>query len=211
MRIGATSYVTATSLTAPSLSTRHKSTDEAASSATQVSISSAGRAMAQGTLIPIDMSYQSIHKPDAETMERLNKMLAEYDRTMRDTYSPHGVSNYEQGLINAGNARQNAVIRLNGKIVGSFSDQGSFFASNAMGESLSSANGDQAAMTKLLKDKYGSSVDIQNFAPGTGPTWAELEKSMRGTDYFSRIPGLVAQFRQEAADWLRNNPVPFGA
>lgn len=155
----------------------------------------------------LDLSRATVQKPDPAMEQRIKEIFAAEAKR----YSPQGIADYEQGMINAGNERQTAVIRLNGKIVGSFSEHGSFFASNAMGASLSSAKGDQATMAKMLKDKYGSSVNIQTFAPGKGPTWAELEKSMYGTDYFSRIPGLMAQYRQEAAEWLQNNPVPFAA
>lgn len=207
MKIGASSYVSTIHQTTTPSSTRHIPAADPAVSATQVSISSAGMALAQGTLIPIDMSRLAVQKLDPAIEQKLKEMFAAEAKR----YSPQGISNYEQGMINAGNERQTAVIRLNGKIVGSFNEHGSFFASNAMGASLSGANGDQAAMAKMLKDKYGSSVDIQTFAPGSGPTWAQLEKSMYGTDYFSRIPALVSQYRQEATNWLQNNPMSFGS
>jgi len=180
-------------------------TADTATSTTKFTLSSEGKRMALSDLTPIDMSSKQITVPDSEELRSLMATIKQEEQNQRSRYSESGISNYEQQLIKQGNQQQTAVIKLDGQVVGSFSDQGSFFSSNAMGALVSSANGDQNAMAATLKAKYGSRIEIQTFAPGQGPTYAQVEKSIYGTDYFSRIPQAVADFRKEATSWLSSN------
>ena len=180
-------------------------TADTATSTTTITLSAEGKRMALSDLTPINISAKQIIVPDSEELRAAMERIKQAEQNLRSLYSASGISNYEQQLIKQGNQQQTAVIKLDGQVVGSFSDQGSFFSSNAMGALVSEANGDQNAMAAILKAKYGSRIEIQTFAPGQGPTYAQVEKSIYGTDYFSRIPQAVADFRQEATSWLSNH------
>jgi len=186
-------------------STEAATTADTATSTTKFTLSQEGKRMALSDLMPIDMSSKQITIPNAEELQATIERAKQVQQGMNSLYSESGINNYEQQLIKQGNQQQTAVIKLDGQVVGSFSDQGSFFSSNAMGALVSNSNGDQNAIAATLKAKYGSRVEIQTFAPGQGPTFAQVEKSIYGTDYFSRIPQAVADFRKEATSWLSSN------
>lgn len=179
-----------------------------ADTATTVTLSQAGKDQAYRV-----ENFQAIaatnlkQVTDPAELAEWKSRLDEMNQQITAFYSEQNVQEMAVQLQRQGNEHQTAVIKLDGKIVGSFSASGSYFTQNAMGSLVSSAEGDQNAMANILKQKYGNRIEIQNYAQGQGPTFAQLEKNLYGTDYFARAAESVASFRAEAADWRRNNSV----
>lgn len=186
--------------------TKTENATASANSASTVTLSQEGKDQAYKVdNLKVIAVTQLTQVTDPAVLAELKSRIDEVNQQMTSFYSEKNVQEMADRLQSQGNEHQTAVIKLDGKVVGSFSASGSYFTQNAMGSLVSSAEGDQNAMANILKQKYGNRIEIQHYAQGQGPTFAQLEKSLYGTDYFARAAESVANFRAEAADWRRNN------
>lgn len=183
------------------------SAGEAANPASLVSLSAAGRELAYrdnpgAVLTPliatpiIDPALQQRVSAESARVEAMNQHL----------YSEAGIQEMAAQLQKQGDDPQKAVIRLDGKIVGSLGTTYGLMTTNALGALIEDSGGDHEAALARLQSQFGSRLEIERFADGQGPSYATVDQQMNGGNYAARMADSLADFRREAALWQANNP-----
>ncbi|WDD99328.1 hypothetical protein [Thalassomonas actiniarum] len=93
-----------------------------------------------------------------------------------------------------------ALIWVNGEVVAMYDQQGQGASRNFVAGDIKQANGDLNALMDLLKEKYGSDVSIETFAPGTGPTNAEAFELFNGISYSDFINSEIGGRKEALAN-----------
>ncbi len=129
----------------------------------------------------------------------------------RHIHSETGIEEMAAQLQKQGDDPQKAVIRLDGKIVGSLGTTYGLMTyrlmtSNALGALIEDSGGDHEAALARLQSQFGSRLEIERFADGQGPSYATVDQQMNGGNYAARMADTLADFRREAALWQAGQP-----
>ena len=83
---------------------------------------------------------------------------------------------YQENLTNP----QNTVVRKNGEILLSVGDNGFKYLSRNSDVHLFPVGASAETMLQALKNKYGSSLSIERYAQGQGPSYADILEEQYG-------------------------------
>lgn len=146
---------------------RQDSAAQAANNAsTIVSLSAEGRQLAYSLLKTAETAGRTGSDQAPEMIHQVPTQLAAFGRQTSAAYPAAGVANYRAQLDGQGEAGQEVVFKLDGRVVGSISSAGTFFSDSELGLLAAGAGDNPQAVAANLRRHFGGRIEVQTLAPG---------------------------------------------
>ncbi|MDE0723331.1 MAG: hypothetical protein OSB62_01365 [Alphaproteobacteria bacterium] len=116
---------------------------------------------------------------------------------LRELPSPMSVADYSEQLQSQGEIKQVAVIKEGNVIVGTISDKGATFFNNSLGSKFNAAGLSVDSNIDAIKSALGGRYDVEVFAHGEGPTYAEVHDSLYSESYNSLVSRQTREYQKE--------------
>ena len=114
------------------------------------------------------------------------------------------IEEYKDQMEGMANARDyKAIVRVNGKIVAMYQQEGGVTSTNTVGNIVRSIGANVDALVEQLRKKYGSSVSVENYSLNQGPTRAEAFVMFNGRSFANFVDSEVHSRQQDLAEHQR--------
>ncbi len=131
----------------------------------------------------------------------LSQLKSELFTGLPDLKLSDSLQEYEARLFQQGEVRQTALIKENGKIIGTISDKGITTFSGTVGNAIYnaglSANSNLETIQSFLSSQYDGHVTVEKFSPGQGPVYAEVHNKVYSLSYDSLVKRQVEEYAKE--------------